>query len=93
VEASVESISQRQMRNDSAAILRRVQAGESFVVTNRGEEVAKLVPFHDHDNADRADLIAQGILEARRVGHVELPEPVVSTIDLGVVLDADRSER
>jgi prevent-host-death family protein len=38
-------IAQRELRNDVAAILRRVAAGESFTVTVRGEPVAELVPI------------------------------------------------
>ncbi|MGL4176435.1 MAG: type II toxin-antitoxin system Phd/YefM family antitoxin [Dermatophilaceae bacterium] len=37
-------IAQRELRNDSSAILARVAAGESFTVTVRGEPVAELRP-------------------------------------------------
>jgi prevent-host-death family protein len=37
-------ISQRELRNDSGAIMRRVEQGESFVVTRNGVAVADLVP-------------------------------------------------
>ncbi len=40
----VEEISQRELRNDNASVIRRVVAGESFVVTRRGEAIADLVP-------------------------------------------------
>jgi prevent-host-death family protein len=39
-------IPQRELRNDVSAILRRVAAGEEFVVTVRGEPVAELRPVH-----------------------------------------------
>ncbi|CAM2756385.1 type II toxin-antitoxin system Phd/YefM family antitoxin [Actinomyces slackii] len=35
-------ISQRELRNDSAAVLRRVEAGEEMTVTRRGIPVARL---------------------------------------------------
>jgi len=38
-------IAQRDLRNNSGDILRRTQAGETFVVTNRGEKVAVLAPI------------------------------------------------
>ena len=38
-------IAQRDLRNNSGDILRRTQAGETFVVTNRGEKVAILAPI------------------------------------------------
>jgi prevent-host-death family protein len=39
-----ESIPQRQLRNDNAEIMRRVEAGESFVITRNGRPIADLVP-------------------------------------------------
>lgn len=38
------TISQRELRNDNAEIVRGVQAGESYTVTRRGVPVARLVP-------------------------------------------------
>lgn len=48
------TISQRELRNDNATIVRRVEAGETFVVTRRGVPVADLVP---HDPSGRVDLV------------------------------------
>ncbi len=42
-----ETIGQRQLRNDNAEIMRRVEAGESFVVTRNGKPVAELRPVSD----------------------------------------------
>jgi prevent-host-death family protein len=39
-----ETIPQRQLRNDNAEIMRRVEAGESFVITRNGRPIADLVP-------------------------------------------------
>ncbi|PRX51304.1 prevent-host-death family protein [Prauserella shujinwangii] len=41
---TAEIIGQRELRNDNAEIMRRVEAGESFVVTRHGRPVADLVP-------------------------------------------------
>lgn len=41
---SMDVISQRELRNDNATIVSRVEAGESFTVTRRGRPVADLVP-------------------------------------------------
>ena len=38
-------IATRELRNDTAGVLRRVQAGEEVVITVRGEPVAKIVPL------------------------------------------------
>ena len=39
------TISQRELRNDNAAVVRDVQDGESFTITRRGVPVARLVPL------------------------------------------------
>ena len=43
------SITQRELRNDNAAVVRGVQEGESYVVTRRGVPVARLVPIEATD--------------------------------------------
>lgn len=47
----MDTISQRELRNESGAIMRRVEGGESFTVTRNGVPVADLVP---HDQAATA---------------------------------------
>lgn len=37
-------IPSRELRNDTAGVLRRVESGESFTVTSNGRPVAQLVP-------------------------------------------------
>lgn len=41
----MESIAQRMLRNQSSAILRRAEAGESFVITVNDRPVAVLGPY------------------------------------------------
>jgi prevent-host-death family protein len=38
-------VASRDLRNNTADLLRRVDAGEQIVITRRGEPVASLVPF------------------------------------------------
>jgi prevent-host-death family protein len=40
----MKTISHRELRNNSAKVLREVENGESVAITNRGEVVATLVP-------------------------------------------------
>ncbi len=40
----MQTIAQRELRNDNAAIMRRVEAGETFVVTRNGRPVAEIRP-------------------------------------------------
>lgn len=53
----MESIAHRELRNNSADVLRRVEAGESFQITNRGRLVARLVPV---EGSVLSDLLASG---------------------------------
>ena len=39
------TISQRELRNDSGSIMKRVEKGESFVVTSNGRPIAELRPL------------------------------------------------
>lgn len=38
------TISQRELRNDNAVVVRGVESGESYTITRRGVPVARLVP-------------------------------------------------
>lgn len=44
-EPTIERLSQRELRNESGRVLRAVSDGQSFVVTNRGVPVGRLVPL------------------------------------------------
>lgn len=39
-------VASRDLRNDTAGVLRRVQSGEDVVITVNGQPVAQLVPVH-----------------------------------------------
>lgn len=43
----MKTISQRELRNDNAEVIRGVEQGESYTVTRRGVPVARLVPLND----------------------------------------------
>ena len=57
------TIPQRQLRNNNAEILDRVEGGESFVVTRNGVAVADVVPHRQHLGPPRfprtSDLLAR----------------------------------
>jgi prevent-host-death family protein len=59
----VRTIAQRELRNDNAEIMRRVEAGESFVVTRNGRPIATLVP---HPDTGHRRLTAGELQEKRR---------------------------
>jgi prevent-host-death family protein len=41
-------ITQRELRNDSGEIMRRLDHGESFIVTRNGSPVGELTPMRRH---------------------------------------------
>ena len=47
-DGSMAEITQRQLRNDSGAIMRRLDQGETFVVTRNGVPVGELTPLRRH---------------------------------------------
>jgi len=60
------TITQRQLRNDSAAILREVQAGQSLIVTRNGTPVAELRPVSPRRFVPR-EVIAEAAHGAPRI--------------------------
>jgi len=63
-------ISQRELRNDSGVIMRRVERGESFTVTRNGTPVADLVPHDAVSRSRRPRFVPVQIVAA---GAAELP--------------------
>jgi len=60
------TITQRELRNDSAAILREVQAGHTLIVTRNGVPVAELRPIQPRTFVPRAT-IAEAARRAPRI--------------------------
>ena len=65
VEPQLRSLSQHELRNKSGRVLRAVSEGQSFVVTNRGVPVARIVPLEEPAPALRI------VRPARRQGETE----------------------
>jgi prevent-host-death family protein len=54
----VESITQRELRNNNGGIMRRLDQGESFIVTRNGVPVAELTPLRRHRFVAAATVVA-----------------------------------
>ena len=84
----MESVSQREMRNNSGELLRRVAEGESVLITNGGVPAAVMVPA---GSDTRTRLVAAGRL---RVGTglilSALPDAVQIERSSEDLLDEDR---
>ncbi|MEX2290223.1 MAG: type II toxin-antitoxin system prevent-host-death family antitoxin [Mycobacteriales bacterium] len=65
------TIPQRQLRNDVSAVLRRVEAGEEFVVTVSGRPVAELRPVEARRPGSVAAFVA---------GLAERPPPTPAAV-------------
>ena len=64
----------RELRQRASELLRRVEAGETIEITDRGRPVAVLAPLPDQRPIDR--LRATGDLEAAGSDLKDLPEPL-----------------
>jgi prevent-host-death family protein len=54
----MEQVPIRELNQDTAGVLARVEAGESLEITNRGKPIARLVPAGVSD--ELSDLVAAG---------------------------------
>lgn len=64
----------RELRQRASELLRRVEAGETIEITDRGRPVAILAPLPDRRPIER--LRATGDLEPARAELSDLPEPL-----------------
>ncbi|GLY26841.1 type II toxin-antitoxin system prevent-host-death family antitoxin [Kineosporia sp. NBRC 101731] len=84
----MDSISQREMRNQSSEVLRRVAQGESIIVTNNGVPAAVLVP---PGSDTRSRLAASSRLHlGTGLDLSALPAPVASSVSTESLLEQDR---
>lgn len=64
----------RELRQRASELLRRVEAGETIEVTDRGRPVAVLAPLPDRGPLE--GLVAAGDLVRSRVDLNDLPDPL-----------------
>jgi prevent-host-death family protein len=51
-------ITQRELRNDSGAIMRGVERGESYTITRNGTPIGRLIPLRRRTSVPRAEVLA-----------------------------------
>lgn len=69
-------VASRELRNDTAGLLRRVEEGERIVITRRGKPVADLIPHEE---------------ESRWLGPAEVKEIIAKfSTDPGLRADLER---
>ena len=84
-----ESLSQRELRNESGRVLRAVREGQSFVLTNRGIPVGRIVPL------DAPNPSLPIVRPAKRVGGWAALKPEKGENDrpMAQILDDLREDR
>jgi antitoxin (DNA-binding transcriptional repressor) of toxin-antitoxin stability system len=79
-------ITQRQLRNDSGAIMRELDHGESFVVTRNGVPVGELSPIR------RRSFVPTSVVAAAFAGAAPI-HPGSFRADIDRVVDQDPTPR
>lgn len=89
------TISQRELRNDSGAIMRRVEEGERFTVTRNGVPVADLVPHDRAEATRRRRFVPVGQLAAGlgRLPNWDMERFAAELRQLDAAVDDDEPER
>lgn len=77
------TINQRELRNQSAKVLREVQAGQTVIVTRNGEPIAELRPIQPRRFAPRA-AIAEAAAHAARIDAARFRADVDAVVDQSV---------
>lgn len=76
----VPTITQRQLRNDSAKVLRAVQEGQSMTITRNGTPVAELRPLAARRFVSRA-LLKEAAKTAPRIDARRFRDDIDAVID------------
>lgn len=79
-------ISQRELRNDSGEIMRRLDQGETFIVTRNGQPVGQLIPLRKERFA-RRDAILEAFRGAPRIDFRQLRKDLAEDLDDSLVWD------
>ena len=78
-----ESISQRELRNDSGRIMRELDEGRSFILTRHSVPVGELKPLRRHRMVD-ARLVAELFRGAPPIDGVQFRIDLDDALDQGI---------
>ncbi len=73
-------ITQRELRNDSASVLREVQAGQTLVITRNGTPVAEIRPLPPRRFVPRA-VLAESARRAPRIDYAGFRADLDAIVD------------
>ncbi|GAA1655601.1 type II toxin-antitoxin system Phd/YefM family antitoxin [Fodinicola feengrottensis] len=74
------SIGIRDLRHDTAALLKRVEEGEAIMITNRGKAVAVMRPLNEEEHRHQA-LVDQGIIRPPKSGGGASGREIVALLE------------
>jgi prevent-host-death family protein len=85
------SVGVRELRQRASELLRRVEAGETIEITDRGRPVARLAPLPDGSRLEV--LKSAGEVDSSTAEFADLPEPMASRASMlpSAMLDRLRS--
>lgn len=85
------TITQRELRNDSGAVLREVQAGNTVVVSRNGEPIAELRPVSRRTFVPRP-IIADAAATAGRVDYEQFRTDLDHVVDQSIAAERPLDE-
>ncbi|HST55935.1 MAG TPA: type II toxin-antitoxin system prevent-host-death family antitoxin [Solirubrobacteraceae bacterium] len=85
------NVPQRELRNNTAELLRRVEDGERLRITVHGHPIADLVPIDDHAPRRRAFVPMQE-LRAAMAGLLDADDPLADELKAARTEASDRFE-
>jgi prevent-host-death family protein len=59
----------RELKEHASALIRRVAAGETITITDRGRPVARIVPLHQHPDRDMRNLATVEVADSKPVSR------------------------
>jgi len=79
-------ITQRELRNDSGAIMRGVERGQSYTITRNGTPIGRLIPLRRRTFVPRAEVLAA-------FASAPILDPDRFRDDLDAAIEQDLSDR
>jgi prevent-host-death family protein len=88
----MEKVGIRELRQNASAVLRRVAAGETVEVTDRGRSVARIIPMHESSRLEQ--LRAEGRVSGTSGDVLDIKpiDPIAGKAHLSEVLAGMRAD-
>ena len=83
MEPPIDTVGVRELRNRVAGVLRRVESGDTVVITVDGRPVARLSPLRPDGSPTLDDLVAVGLVEPPgRPDRPPAPDAAILPVDV-----------